>query len=171
MISRSYLSLYKYYDKNKENFKIENGVKVDIISMTFVGEDGVVNSNEKKLTLQNINKLRNDLLIGDDVDNSKIRSWEYDFKYENRSLDANSIDELKVEAINLENGEISEVIEFNGEYHILVCKEVYEQGYEDIGIVKDQIKVKLVKEELDKLIVEKINTVEVKINNKVYDSI
>lgn len=160
-----------YYYENKEIFKIENGAKVNIMSISFVGEDGSVDSNNKKLALQNINKLRDELLRGNSVEQDEVRNWEYDFKYENRSLDANTIEELKVEAINLKNGEISNIIEFNGEYHVLVCKETYEQGYEDISIVKDQIRVSLVKKELDKLIIEKINDVEVKMNNKVYDSI
>lgn len=159
------------YEENIEDFKIEDAVECEIISINFINEDGSVNDLEKEKAKVLLEEIRMNFEENDFESRENVCKERYEFKYENKSLDENYRTELKEKALELQVGEISEVIEFNGSYHILKCLNRYSQGYEKLDVVKDQIIVDEINSIIDELIKEEKESMRIKLEEEVFDEI
>lgn len=159
------------YEENIEDFKIEDAVECEIISINFINEDGSVNDLEKEKAKVLLEEIRMNFEENDFESCENVCKERYEFKYENKSLDENYRTELKEKALELQVGEISEVIEFNGSYHILKCLNRYSQGYEKLDVVKDQIIVDEINSIIDELIKEEKESMRIKLEEEVFDEI
>lgn len=159
------------YEENIEDFKIEDAVECEIISINFINEDGSVNDLEKEKAKVLLEEIRMNFEENDFESRENVCKERYEFKYENKSLDENYRTELKEKALELQVGEISEVIEFNGSYHILKCLNRYSQGYEKLDVVKDQIIVDEINSIIDELIKEEKESMRIKLKEEVFDEI
>lgn len=158
------------YEENKENFRIEDAVECEIISINFVDEEGSIHEIEKQKAKELAEKIKANI-NNDSETFKKVYKETYEFKYENKALDENYRSEIKEKALELEVGEVSEVIEFNGSYHILKCLNRYNQGYEDLDKVKDQIFVEEINKIIDELMKKEKENMRIEIREEVLDKI
>ena len=170
-----YRNIEKIYDENIEKYKLEDAVTVEILAISFVEDDGMVNEEKMNKAKDYSEAIReslvndNDVIVVNDKD-FKVEKKEMVFNYESKIIDENYHPELKEKALELENvADISDVIEYNGAYNILILKERNEQGYEPLENIKDQIVV----EQINNIINKKIEELsrDIKVNNQVYDEI
>ena len=159
------------YEENIDDFKIEDAVECEIISISFINEDGSVNDLEKKKAKKLLEEIRMNFEENTFKSYENIYKEKYEFKYENKSLDENYKAELKEKALELQVGDISEVIEFNGSYHILKCLNRYNQGYEKLDVVRDQIIVDEINSIVNELINEEKESMRIEINEEVLNKI
>ncbi len=159
------------YEENIDDFKIEDAVECEIISISFTNEDGSVNDLEKKEAKKILEEIRMNFEENTFKSYKNVYCEKYEFKYENKSLDENYKAELKEKALELQVGDVSEVIEFNGSYHILKCLNRYNQGYEKLDVVRDQIIVDEIDSIVSKLINEEKESMRIEINEEVLNKI
>lgn len=159
------------YEENIDDFKIEDAVECEIISISFTNEDGSVNDLEKKEAKKILEEIRMNFEENTFKSYENVYYEKYEFKYENKSLDENYKAELKEKALELQVGDVSEVIEFNGSYHILKCLNRYNQGYEKLDVVRDQIIVDEIDSIVSELINEEKESMRIEINEEVLNKI
>ncbi len=159
------------YEADIESYRIEDAVEGDIITINFVNEDGSVDESKKEEARKLAEEIRENNNKGISMSFENVYKEKYEFKYENKVSDENYNAELKEKALELQVGQVSEVIEFNGAYHILKCLNRYTQGYEELEVVRDQIFVKEIDLIVDELIKEEKDSMVVKINREVLDKI
>lgn len=159
------------YEENIEDFKIEDAVECEILSISFINEDGSVNDVEKEKAKVLLEEIRMNFDESDFKLYENVYKEKYEFNYENKALDENYKAELKEKALELQVGDVSEVIEFNGSYHILKCLNRYNQGYEKLDVVRDQIIVDEIDSIINELIKEEKESMRIEINEEVLNEI
>lgn len=171
-----YGNVEKIYEENKENYKLEDAVTVDVIEVPFVHEDGIVKEDIKAEVKKFIEEIREKIisdeqnLVFTNNDQYKIERKEMTFDYESKIIDENYHPELKENALKLiKINDISHVFEFNGTYNILILRDRYDQGHEPMENVKDQIVVEQIDNKINQKIYELSQKIE--INNQVYKDI
>lgn len=161
----------EFYEENIENFKIEDGLKCEIISISFINEDGSVSNEEKKNAKKLADDIKNNFTSEKHTSLENVCKNEMDFNYENKSIDDNYKAEIKSLAMELDINEVSTVIEFNGAYHIIRCLDRYDQGYEEFNLIKDQIYVMEIDRLISELIDKEIKDMNIEVHEEVLKSI
>lgn len=160
-----------YYNENLDDYKLDDKVLVDVISINFLNDDEKVLDENKEQAYNNLEKIRERLLLNEDIDKlefeaNKINIYELSFDYENKRLNDKYNAEFIEEIKEMKVGDISKIIEQNGSYNLLICKERAKEENINMEEVKEEIRAKLVDDYYNLMIDEAMKSSDIRVNEE-----
>lgn len=165
--------LKKYYTENKEDeFKSEDELKIIKISVPYLSTDKATKEAAKKL----IDNVKRNIEAGMDI---KTATNDESIVFEEQLLDQKGKHSYSLlnpnlisKAVELDTGDVTEVVDEGGAFNIAHCIEKSNKGYLVFNEgAMESIRRTLAKKEYDAVVEKKIKDLDVVINEKVYNQI
>lgn len=159
-----------YNEKKEEEYKLEDKIVIDVISINYINEELKVTDENKSNALKEAEEVREGLINNKDIETlikPEFKTYTETFDYSNKTESEKNKVEILEEAKRINIGEVSNIIDYNGSYNILICKEKSQQGYVPLENIEDQIRVKIVEDYYNKLVESKLKASEVKVEREI----
>lgn len=152
--------LYELYIETKEVYKIVDEMRVKKISMSF-------NDRNKVEILKDIQVVRENLLLGVEIPNME----EQIINESTMKMDSDNNPLVIKNAEKLQVGEVSEIIEENGELIVIKLIDRRDNGYKPFEEVRGSVEKEYMYNKYTEYIEKQMDQVDVIINEKVYEGI
>jgi len=155
-------------------FKLPDDIKIQVISIGFTDEKGIINDDLKSKARVKIEEAKKRIDNGEPFEevaldyNPKSGVLEYVFTKEKQMAKDISHPELLDEALKLKPGQVSEIIERSTDFVLILCKEKKSTGYLPYKDARKQLLDELIEKDYQEYIDKLVEQADVKINEKLY---
>ncbi len=155
-------------------FRLPDNIKILAITIPFTDEKGIINDDLKNKARTKIEEAKKKIDSGEPFEkvaleyNPKGEIFEYTFTKEKQMAKDVSYPELLNEALKLEPGQVSEVIERATDFALILCKEKKSSGYLLYKDAKKELLDELIKRDYEEYIDELVEQADVEVNEKLY---
>lgn len=155
-------------------FKLPDDIKIQVISIGFTDEKGIINDDLKSKARVKIEEAKKRIDNGEPFEevaldyNPKSGVLEYVFTKEKQMAKDISHPELLDEALKLKPGQVSEIIERSMDFVLILCKEKKSTGYLPYKDARKQLLDELIEKDYQEYIDKLVEQADVKINEKLY---
>jgi len=155
-------------------FRLPDNIKIQTITISFADDKGIISDGLKNKARIRIEEAKKRIDSGEPFEkvaseyNAKGSVVELTFTKEKQMAKDVAYPELLTEAVELEPGQVSEVIERGTDFALILCKEKKSTGYLSYKDAKKELLDELVEKDYEEYIDRLVEEANVEINEKLY---